>query len=113
MFLIGLRTIAFLFYLVNGKKRNALAFLLKAIASLKVIIPFIEYEVINRKTRACTSRHVEIQDKVFWRSWLFNSFHSPRANKAAIFLHTDQFAYMRPLNLERIKQYMFIYSPSG
>ena len=69
----------FFVLLSKRKKRNTLAFLLKAIASFKVIIPFIEYEVINRnsrKTRACTSRHVEIQDKVFWRSSLFNSFHS-------------------------------------
>ena len=62
MFLIGLRTITFLFYLIKEKKRNTLAILLKAIGSFKVIIPFSEYEVINRnsKRHACNSRHVEI-----------------------------------------------------
>jgi len=64
MFLIGLRTITFSFYLINEKKRNTLAILLKVIASFKVIVPFNEYEVINRnpkkRTHACTSRYVEI-----------------------------------------------------
>ena len=54
MFLIGLRTITFLFYLINEKKRNTLAILLKAFASFKVIIPFSEYEVINRNSKKRT-----------------------------------------------------------
>ena len=74
MFLIDLRTIAFLFYLIREKKKK------------------------NPYAKKRTRKTV---------------FHSHCANKASVFLDIDQFAYMRPLSLERIKQYMVIFSSPG
>ena len=115
MFLIGLRTITFLFYLIKEKKRNTLAILLKAIASFKVIIPFSEYEVINRNSKKDTRAPADMSKFKIKSSgdlgFLTHSTHLAQTKQQLSYMLINLHSCSRMQ--QRVKQYMVIFSPAG